>query len=158
METPDLSLTAHVVKLATLREEVAQRSERIKAARAAFDATIADDVAALEALKRSAEAEDAACRGFALVIHEQTGNTKPAPGVEIKVSKEYDIDETAAFAWAKMTGMALIPESLDRKAIQKIATVQSLHFVTVREVPKAQLATDLTKALDAAKVALSEAA
>lgn len=144
----DFSLTARVVQLATTREELAQRMAGVAEKRKAFDATVADELAAIEGTKRRLEAEEAEVRGLALIVAEQTGNKKPAPGVEVVTTKQYDVDEKAAFEWAKVTGMALIPESVDVKAIKKIATVQSLHFVTVSEVPSVRLATDLTKALN----------
>lgn len=46
--------------------------------------------------------------------------------------------------------MALIPESVDLKALRKIATVQALPFVTVTERPSVRISTDLAKALDGA--------
>jgi len=143
----DYSLTARVVQLATTREELAQRMADIAEKRKAFDATIADQMAAIEGTKRRLEAEEAEVRGLALIVAEQTGNKKPAPGVEVVTTKQYDVDEAAAYTWAKASHMCLIPESVDLKAVKKIATVQSLHFVTVSEVPSVRLATDLTKAL-----------
>jgi hypothetical protein len=149
-----LGLRSHVERLALLREEVKQRREAIEAKRAAFDATIADDARNLEACKRAVEAAEADVRGLTLVAHETTGNAKPSAGVSVVITKDYTVDEAAGFAWAKTTGLCLVPESLDVKAVKKLATVQALPFVTVQEVPAVRIATDLTKALaDAVEVA-----
>jgi hypothetical protein len=137
-------------KLAVLRESVRQRDEKIKAARAGFEATIADDVRRLKEDMLAVEAEDSAIRGLAMVAYETTGSKAPAPGVTLVVTKTLRYDDADAFAWAKQTGMALQPESLDRKAFEKIAKAAPLPFVTVEEVPAARIASDLTAALQEA--------
>lgn len=143
----DLSLRAHVERLALLREEAAQRADAIKAKRAAFEATIAEDVAGLSLTTRETEEVEAAVRGLTLVAHETTGNAKPCAGVSVVMSKEYDIDDAAGLEWARATTMCLVPESLDVKAVKKMASVTALPFVTVREVPSVRIASDLPKAL-----------
>lgn len=156
-DTTDLSLTAHVVKLATLREELAQRSDAIKAKRAAFEATIADDVAAQKAAQSLVEAEESAVRALAERLYADSAdksNKKLAPGVEIKVTSSVSIaDKDAALAWAKASGVGYVPETFDAKVIVGLFTgakpkMQPLPFVHVSAgVAKAQIATDLTKAL-----------
>lgn len=141
------SLAVSVGTLAVLRESVKQRTEKIAAARKGFDATIADDLQKLEADKRALEAEESAVRGIALVEYENTGTKAPATGVMVVMTKEYAIDEVAGFAWAQAHGLCLIPAQLDKKAAQKMATVQPLPFVTVTEVPSVRIASDLTKAM-----------
>jgi len=143
----DLSLTSHLVKLAALRMEEQHRAETIKQMRAAFEATIVDDLRNLEGCRRSLEAAEADVRGLTLVAHETTGNVKPAPGVSVVMVKDYEIDDAAALAWAQSTRLCLIPESLDVKAIKKLATVQALPFVTVRQSPSVRIASDLVAAL-----------
>lgn len=142
------SLAAAVGKLAVLREAVAQRTERIKAARAGFEQTITHELLALESDKRALEAEESAVRGMALVEYETTGEKKPAVGVSVVLTKKFAIDEAAGLTWAKGHGMCLIPESLDVKAVQKMATVTPLPFVTVTEEPSVRIASDLAKAID----------
>ena len=146
----NLTLTAHVIQLASLRDEVAQREATIKAARAAFESTIAFDVDALAEIRRGVEHVEAEVRGLALIEHDRSGDAKPAPGVSIVLTKEYTVDEAAGLAWAQSTRLCLIPESLDVKGIKKLATVQALPFVTVSERPSVRLATDLAKALTGA--------
>jgi hypothetical protein len=141
------SLRVSLGKLAVLREQVRQREERIKAARAAFEATIVHEAQALEAEKRAMEAEDSAIRGLAMVAYETTGNKQPAPGVSVAVVKKLRYDKAEAFAWAKQAGMAIQPEQLDVKAFEKIAAAAELPFVEVEQVPSARIASDLTAAI-----------
>lgn len=143
----DLSLRAHVERLAVLREEVAQRMAAIAQQRDAFEQSIGTERLNLTAARLTLEACEADVRGLALVAHETTGNAKPCAGVSVVMTKDYTIDEAAALVWAKQTGMALIPESVDLKGVRKIATVQPLLFVTVTETPAVRISTDLIKAL-----------
>lgn len=150
IETVRDSLSASIGMLAVLREAVAQRTEKIKQARMGFEETIQHELLALEETKRALEAEESAVRGMALVEYEMTGDKKPAVGVSVVLTKKFAIDDVAGLKWAKDHGMCLIPEALDVKAVQKMATVTPLPFVTVTEEPSVRIASDLTKALDAA--------
>ena len=140
----------HAVKLATLRTELAMREEKIKAARRGFEETISPQLQNLEALRRELEATEGTVRALALVVHETEGTKTPCPGVSIVVGKEYAVDEAAALTWAKTTRMCLVPESVDLKAIKKMAAVTELPFVTVTEKPSVRIATDLLAALEKA--------
>jgi hypothetical protein len=143
------SLRASVLQLAVLREAVAQRAEAIAKKRIAFESTLLDDLIALEADKRAVEAEESGLRGMAQIVADQTGNRKPAPGVEVVGKTSYTISDTAAaLAWAKKTGLALVPESVDEKALLAFAKAgQPFEFVTVEEGLAVKIATDLTAAL-----------
>lgn len=143
----DLSLRAHVEKLALLREEVAQRKVFVDAKRAEFEVTIAEAARNLESCKRAVEAAEADVRGLTLVAHATTGNAKPCAGVSVVMTKAYVVDEPAAFAWAQITKICLIPESLDLKAITRLASVNPLTFVTVTESPAVRIASNLAAAL-----------
>ena len=134
-------------QLAALRDDLETREQAMKSKRLVFDAMNADELTQLLAARRAVADAEADVNGLALVTYETTGEKRPCGGVSIIITKEYDIDEAAAFAWAKQTQMALVPESLDVKAVKKIATVQALPFVTVRDVPKARIASDLRTAL-----------
>ena len=148
MSTLTESLRTEAVKLATLRHEADQREDAIKRARAEFEQTIAVQVNSLAGLRREIEATEGAVRGMALVEHEQTGEKKVIPGVEVVVGKEYEVDAVAGLAWARTVNMCLIPESLDIKAVKKMATVAPLPFVTVTEKPSVRIASDLLAKLD----------
>lgn len=143
----DRPLTAHVVALATIRAEVEARAARVKEARDGFELVIALDVKALNAAKAELAEAEATVRALALVAHEMTKDKKPAPGVSIIDETTYTIDPVKGFAWAKEKGMCMIPESLDVKAVEKLATVQKLDFVTITKAPAVRIAKDLTTAL-----------
>lgn len=104
------------------------------------------------ALKASIQASEAGIRMTAEGMALETGIMKPAAGVEVKRLKSHTIDEGPALEWAIAHRLAL---ALDRKAIEKIAQATPLPFVTVHEVPKAFIATDLAKALGLAEVTSS---
>ncbi len=148
--TDDLTLTAHVTKLAMLREELKQRQDALLVKTDAFNESVKAERQTIEGLKRSLEACDSGVRALAVLEFERTSTKKPAPGIEIVESKEFDVDETAGLEWARASKMCLIPESLDRSAAIKIASVQPLPFVTVRTVPAVRIASNLTAALSAA--------
>ncbi len=137
-------------KLRILRESAAQRAERLKAARAAFEQTLADEMQKLEAEKRAIEAEESAVRGMALVEYdgrEDKTNKEISAGVSIAIESSISYDAGSALAWAKEKGMCLKPESLDVKAFEKIAKVTPLPFVECVETPTVRIAADLSKAL-----------
>ena len=141
------SLAAAVMRLAVLREEEKQRSDALRAKRDAFEATLAED---LRLLRDSTE-ERTACeidvRVLATTIHAASGEKKVSAGVDVIVAHDYIIDEPAGLAWAREKQMCLVPESLDIKAVKKLATVQELPFVRREDKPQVRIATDLPKAL-----------
>lgn len=152
----DLSLHAHVVQLATLREELKQRSDAVHEKRAAFDATIADELVQLEALKRRVESDEAAVRGLACVAYDldPTKNPEPVPGITIDVTPIVTIaDREAAFAWSKASSVGFIAETFDEKKVLAMFTgkrpkMQPLPFVAIAPgVPKVSIARDLLAAL-----------
>ena len=110
-----------------------------------------DNAKLLEQVKTDGELVDAAesaLRSLALDHYKRTKEAKPTPGVEIRV---YDVltvnDPTVALAWAKKSELCLIPESVDMKALLKVAKVTRLPFVTYDAEPRAQISTDLEKVL-----------
>jgi hypothetical protein len=154
----DSSILTGALRTALHRLNVLRSTRDAQAAtlaelREAFDAAHREHIDALTTTKRELESIEAEIRGSALVVHDITGEPKPVAGVEIKGFTVYAIDETAALAWAREKQLCLVPESLDVKALQALAKVQALPFVTVSKEYKAQIATDLTRALAAAEVA-----
>src|SRR3990167_809369 len=69
-------------------------------------------------------------------------NKNPIPGIEIKLFQEIRYDPTEAFVWAKEHNLAL---ALDVKAFEKIAKTSPLGFVAMAQIPRAQIASDLSK-------------
>ena len=98
-------------------------------------------------LARGVGEQEEAVRAAALAYYAATGAAKPTPGVEVRTFAVLDYDDAAALVWAKEKQMALIPEQLDARAFEKIASVTALDFVERREKSRALIATDLDKAL-----------
>ena len=123
--------------------EARDRAEVIRAAlaerQAAFQAEFAwlfEDKKAAEVAVMQAEAD---VRTLARAHYDATRQTKPIPGIEVKLFKVLKYEAARAFEWARETKLALVPESLDTKAFEKIASVTDLPFVTREEDPRVQL-------------------
>ena len=142
--TPNAMLAEQLREVATRRQSRDEAQARVKALRAQFEADIEPLVEAAQvAAQACAESEEAA-RALTVALYEATGNKAPAEGAAIRLTTKLAYDDADALAWAKQTGMALIPESVDRKALEKIAKASPLPFVTVTQEPSATLASDLT--------------
>ena len=100
------------------------------------------------AKKRLAFVDDA-LRVFALAEYEATKNKALGSGVNIRVETRLGYDPVTALLWAKKHDMALIPESLDKKAFEGLAKahIPPLDFVKQVEVATVTVAQDLEKAL-----------
>lgn len=152
---------AHPAARADLREMVQRLADarRERAAAAAvmakhrtestllFEKDFAEPLAREEAAYRAVNSAEQALRGFALAYYGLTRDKAPAPGVEIAIGVDYVIDLPAALAWAEKTGTALIPASVDLKAMKKIAKATPLPFATRIETPAVRVASDLDAAL-----------
>ena len=93
-------------------------------------------------------------RDYALAGHRVTGETK-FPGVEIKKFTVLDYQADDALAWAKENArIFVLPESLDTKGVERYLKNMAerepfnLPFLTVREEPRAQIASDLSKIVE----------
>src|SRR5690606_29002285 len=118
-EMSSTTLRELVHRVADARRRKAQYDEFVRSVRAEFDEANADLFAQhREAVEALAVAEREA-RTMAEAAYRETGETKPAPGVAIRVSERPEYDEAKAVEWAKSTGRALIPEELDAKAFAK---------------------------------------
>ena len=136
-----------VRRVAEARREAATTNEAVKAARAAWEETYADLLALQRDEKQAVERAEAELRALAVATYETTRNKAPAPGVAIRVSTQLVYDEAHALTWARETGLALIPESVDRRALEKIAKATPLPFVSYEEEASATLAKDLDAVL-----------
>jgi hypothetical protein len=138
------TLLDHVRTLAQLRDAKAVIDERLKAAKAAFAETHKEDIYAQRLAADTIVKQELAVRQLAGEIYLNTGEKKPAPGVEVKVFKTMEIvDATMALGWAQATKIGLVPETFDAKAILKVAAVSPLAFVMYGEDPKVVIATEL---------------
>jgi hypothetical protein len=130
--------------VAKARVHEASWKQHLEVAQAAFAAEHATAIANYKASKAATEEAEATAKALVLAHFAATGEKKPVPGVEVKERVTNLItDPAAALAWAQEKRMALIPESLDEKALLKIASVAPLPFVTKVTEPQAQLATTL---------------
>lgn len=154
-ETPAPSaLRGLVVKLATLRAEAAARDAQIKAKVAELTKELAPEKATLEGLKRAIEASESEVRALAQLERERTGNKNPCPGVGVQDSPTYSVtDRAAALAWAKLSSIGYVPETIDEDAIVQAVAKGGATLPFVKKTPgyKVKLATDLLKALDSAE-------
>lgn len=142
MSTP--TLLDHVRQLAIARADKALLDERMKAARAAFDEEHKELIFMQRFALDLVTKAEAVVRQSAGEVFLNTGEKKPAPGVEIKMYKTMEIvDEKMALGWAQATKIGLVPETFDLKAILKVAAVSPLAFVHYNEEPKVTIATQL---------------
>jgi hypothetical protein len=142
-----LTLMDHVRHLAIARADKALLDQRMKAARVAFDEEHKELIFMQRfALDQVTKAEGVV-RQTAGEVYLNTGEKKPAPGVEVKVYKTMEIaDNAAALAWAQQTKIGLVPETFDAKAILKVAAVSPLPFVYYIDDPRVTIATQLNAA------------
>lgn len=138
-------LLERVIQLADLRDRAARSCALLQLRTEEFQRANAGLIKNLKERSAAADAAEIALRAVAAEEYERTKERKPAPGIEIKLYKQYDINEVAGLAWAKEKDLCLIPASLDVAAIKKLATVQALSFVMVSEIAKVTIATDLSK-------------
>ena len=139
------TLTEKLIELKNLRAGAATAAALLKERREEFERIHADLIQFVRDTSVAVEMTEVAVKAIAVSLHKSVGTKKPAPGVEIKMFKEYTIDEVAGLAWAKAKELCLIPAKLDVAAVKKLATVQSLPFVQIEEVPRATIAVDLSK-------------
>lgn len=142
-------LTERVVELQSLRAAAAIAAAKLKTRREEFDRENTPLILFVRQTAEAVAASETALRAVALERYDITKEKRPAPGVEIKLYREYTINAEAGLAWAKEKGLCLIPESLDIAAVKKMATVMPLPFVVVDDEPRVLIASDLSKvALD----------
>jgi hypothetical protein len=141
------SLRAKRAELAEARRTLAGAKTLLADRKAQFDRENRELVLEINRANDAVAAAELMVRTLAVEHFHATSEKKPIAGVEVKIKKEYDVDEVRGFEWAKAKDLCLIPASLDIAAVKKLATVQALEFVTVRDVPSPQIATDLEKAI-----------
>jgi len=79
-------------------------------------------------------------RELTLKAYVETGSKAPAPGVSVKIFQTLEYAEAQALTWALDHRMAV---KLDAKAFGRIAEASPIDFVTKKEEPRAQIATNL---------------
>jgi len=78
-------------------------------------------------------------RGLVVRAFEESGEKQVAPGLSVRVNKSLKYDPNTALEWARRHQFAL---ALDKKAFEKIASVQPIDFVETVETVSAVIAWD----------------
>ena len=107
-----------------------------------------------EEARKAVAAAETTVRALADADYAANKNMNPCPGVTVKTFSVLRYAKDRALAWAKEKGMAVVPESLDEKAFEKIAKAARLDFVEFAEEPRVQVATDLVKAFEGSGLAV----
>lgn len=131
---------SEIANLAEARSGMATAKALVDAKRAAFEASIAEDVATLNEWKSLVDARTEIVKDEAMKQYEANG-TKKFDGCEVKLFTKLDYPKDEAFKWAKESGLAL---TLDAKAFEKIAAATKLPFVTETKEPRVTIASDLS--------------
>lgn len=129
--------------VADARAEAFAATEALRLKREQF---AADNAALLEhekTKKLEVERAEANAKALVAVHYEQTQDQAPVPGATVKLFATMQYDEARALEWSRATKLALVPESLDKRAFEKIAKATPLAFVTYGQDPRVQLATEL---------------
>jgi len=140
------SLEHALICLLEQRELASKLAGELRARRDDFEATIAGDVAASKELMAQMTATEERVRELALAAYDGT-NKHVAPGVEVKVFTAVEYDSDVALAWAVKHGLFLQLHKTEFERFAKGSTGTVTEFVVVREELRAQIATDLRKAL-----------
>lgn len=143
-------LLIRVAELRDARKTAAQVAEELAAKRAAFDAENAVLLSTAKLADEAVRAAETSVRAVAAAEYEKTQEAKLCPGVTVKLFETLHYEPSAALAWAREHQMALIPESLDKKAFEKIAKAANGvggSYIIVE--PRVTIAADLDAALAA---------
>lgn len=140
-------LLSRVVALRDCRRTAAERAAELAAKREAFDRENAVLIQTTKLAQDAVAAAETSVRAVAGEVYATTQDAKLCAGVTVKLFDVLSYDAAKAFEWAKQTNMALVPESLDKKAFEKIAKATTLPFVAIEKEPRVTIATDLDAAL-----------
>lgn len=145
--TPTDHLRQALRTLHQARENAATVDAEVMTARLEWEQQQAALLEDQKARRETLRLADTMVRELLLAHYAATGERKPVDGAEVTVSLVPTYDREDALSWARGAGMCLIPESLDEKALAKVAKATSLAFVTMVEEPGVRIASDLAKHL-----------
>lgn len=149
----NITLLAHVSRTIDARRAAAESSATVKRLRDEFNAEHAALIARAASDKATVDAAETALDAVVHAHYKIHFDRKPVPGVEVKEFETMEYDAAKAFEWAKKTGMALNPESLNAEAFAQIASAAplSVPFVKFGSQPRVQFAKDMEKAIAVAQ-------
>ena len=148
--TPDVGALAERLRhVAACRRTLRERQDDLARRRDDFERDNQVLMGIIASRSEELDAAERVVRALALTHYEATQDLRPTPGVSVKVYETLAIhDAVTALAWARMSGIGLVPETVDARALLKVAKVTRLPFVTYGAEPRVQIATDLEKALE----------
>ena len=135
-----MDILEQIKTVAILREQASQLKSRWNEAQETFNITYHDLLEQKGVAENELAEAEVALRELAVKITEETGDKKPAPGVEVKEVQKMDYDDKVALDWAKEHGLAL---KLDETKFKSIVKADTPDFVTITTEYKAYLSKDL---------------
>lgn len=136
-----------VEKLRLARAEREQADSVMDELEATFARTVEAERTRKIAAREAEAAAESVVKALAIAAYEADPSSKAvAEGVSIAVRTSYAYDAERAFAFAKSKDLAIVPESLDRKAFEKLlgALPALPEFVQKVETPSVRIAQSLT--------------
>jgi hypothetical protein len=148
-------IAAQVRRVAELRRRQDEVKTKIEEAQAAFFESIKPLTEEAKQLGSERTSAEAMLRASTLAHYEQTNETRPTAGVQVKLYTQLDYDPEKADKWTRERGIAripeqIIPESFDQRAFEKIAKVTPIDFVVKKQEPKVRIDQHLEKVLSEA--------
>lgn len=143
-----LSLDAAIRELASARGGLALCKIVVGDARARWEADNATMLAELKAAQEHVNEAERAVRIAGMAAYAQSGDKKPHPAVQIKLTKAVAFNEADARQWALDHIPTLV--RLDTSAFEKVARTGTLpkEVAQVEEVPQVTISTDLSAWLE----------
>lgn len=128
---------------AVYAERRADIEAAIQALEEAFKRDNAELIATLDEAEKQVPEADAALRNAVIEAYRETGEKQIMQGFSVRVNRKPVYDPGVALDWAKTHQFCL---ALDKKAFEKLATVQDIPFVSYEETPVAVISWDKAEA------------
>lgn len=149
VSAPATTIKEMLAELKTAREALAETEMYMRQFEASWKEkpTYRQLVADKEKLRNAIDNLSAAIQTMAVDEYRMTSNKHPVDGVQIKVFKEYQVDQADALKWAMVNFPAAVKQIVDEKLLVKVLdqmTDKELPaWATRTESPKAQIASKL---------------
>ena len=138
-------LRGQAVLVRDLRQTVAGLRDELSQRRQQWEEQNASLIAQARGAEQELAEQESRLREMGLERFQETGDKRPGLGVEVKMFSEPRYEQDQALEWAIEHKLAL---SLDRKAFEGMAKHGAIPFVRFEQVYRAQIASDLSKALE----------